>query len=254
MTINKKIKNRLLKIWESDEYLHELKGTLVEQEALLDITPFIKNKQIAVEVGSGDGTKLNRICKYAGNSIGIGVDLSTRSLRHAKSVFEWIFIKADGEFLPFRNSVADVTLTMYTLEHLTNPEAIIEEMIRITKKGGYLIFLAPNYGSPFFPSPCNRKGLLTRIVWAVALFLSSSNELNWTFVSPRINEQWKSDFDTVVEPFLPSLKRCLAKREVEIIVSKSIWPQGTHGKSLLLKVLRGFWGPQLFVIGKKQTN
>lgn len=259
MKSSKTTKKLLLKDWESDEYFQELKASSFDEKVLFKITKFARDQPVVFEIGCGEGTKLNSVCKYALNEIGIGVDLSRHLLKRAtRTLQNGFFLRADGEVLPFRKSIADVTLSMYTLEHLTKPETVIEEMIRITKKEGYLIFLAPNYGSPFFPSPCNRHNILRRFVKALVTYLASSYKLNWEFVSPRITEKWKSDFDCVVEPFLPSLEKFLVRRKVQVIISECMWRPGNFVQSLFFvtfaKTLLKHFGPQFLIIGRKQMG
>lgn len=219
------------------------------------IIPHLRNNAVIIEVGCGNGGKLERLCQINREALGIGLDLSASSLRCAKSKSQLLFIKSTGESLPLEDNVADITVSMYALEHLTNPEQVISEMLRITKKDGVLLFLAPNYGSPIFPSPCNKKNIIRRFIFAMSLYLARSSDLNWASVTPRLNEPWQSDFDCVAEPFLPSLKRFLANRDVDIIISKTIWPQNISGKSVpFWKAVKGFWGPQLLVLGKKGKN
>lgn len=58
------------------------------------------------------------------------------------------FIKqAPGEKIPFGDNTFDIVYSTMVLEHVKDPERVIKESIRVLKRGGYLQFVIPNYGS-----------------------------------------------------------------------------------------------------------
>jgi SAM-dependent methyltransferase len=52
-----------------------------------------------------------------------------------------------GEHLPFRDESFDVIYSTNVLEHVLEPEIVLQEALRVLKPGGYLQFIFPNYGS-----------------------------------------------------------------------------------------------------------
>ncbi len=59
------------------------------------------------------------------------------------------FIEACGEELPFRDECFDIVYSYQTLEHVSNVERCMQEMIRVAKSGGGLILQFPDYTSTF---------------------------------------------------------------------------------------------------------
>ena len=54
-----------------------------------------------------------------------------------------------GENLPFPDQIFDVVYSTNVLEHVKDPEKVIQEAIRVCKRGGIIQIVAPNYGSFF---------------------------------------------------------------------------------------------------------
>jgi SAM-dependent methyltransferase len=56
---------------------------------------------------------------------------------------------------PFDSGCADLTISFYALEHVSWPELYLREMIRVTRPGGRLVLVFPDYlvsGGPYLPS------------------------------------------------------------------------------------------------------
>jgi SAM-dependent methyltransferase len=52
-----------------------------------------------------------------------------------------------GEAIPFPNHFFDFVFSSNVLEHVIDPQKVINESLRVLKPGGYLHFIVPNYGS-----------------------------------------------------------------------------------------------------------
>ncbi len=59
----------------------------------------------------------------------------------------YFILNSNGEFLPFKDNTFDIVCSFNVLEHTVNPERVLRESIRVLKRGGYLHFVIPNYGS-----------------------------------------------------------------------------------------------------------
>ncbi len=129
-----------------------------EQIALLQrFSPEIKGKKL-LEVGSGFGNfivvarKLYAIDAYGIEPSGDGFD---DSLILAKNVLSDnklspdIIVDAKGEALPFVDNLFDICYSSNVLEHVDDPNKVLSEMIRVTKPGGIIQVVVPNYGSFF---------------------------------------------------------------------------------------------------------
>jgi SAM-dependent methyltransferase len=58
-------------------------------------------------------------------------------------------VLADGLLLPVRDGAADVAFSSNVLEHVPDPMRLIEEMIRVTRRGGLIYLAFTNWYSPW---------------------------------------------------------------------------------------------------------
>lgn len=52
-----------------------------------------------------------------------------------------------GEHLPFPDGCFDLVYSINVMEHVANPGMVLSEALRVLKRGGFLHFTIPNYGS-----------------------------------------------------------------------------------------------------------
>jgi ubiquinone/menaquinone biosynthesis C-methylase UbiE len=96
-----------------------------------------------------------------------GVDLNLDDLRHARCKLSdltcgnpgksgaCIVSSADLTLLPFEDEVFDVVICSEVLEHIPDNKAAISEIVRVLKRGKYLVVSVPRY-------------LPERICWAIS--------------------------------------------------------------------------------------
>ena len=78
----------------------------------------------------------------------VGIDLNHWAVKESKSVTTKSLLQtASAQELPFTNNSFNVVIIKHIVEHLPNPEKAINEISRVTAKGGYLILATPNLGS-----------------------------------------------------------------------------------------------------------
>lgn len=132
--------------YEVDEgfqvYLHkrryELARKYLDEGTLLDI-------------GCGFGYGTNFL-SFAHNSA-IGIDISVDALLLARSRYTTpVFARADATGLPFKDQSFDTVVAMEVIEHITNQEAFMSEVLRVLTQHGMLILSTPN-----------KKNLIARI-------------------------------------------------------------------------------------------
>jgi len=120
--------NFLQKYWHKKKW-HHLEEFLngIECSALLDI-------------GCADGTTTRQLQKIIPGARIVGVDYYKNAIDYAKRKKSKIkFVHADVHNLPFANNSFDTVTAIETLEHLTFPERVLDEIRRVLKPGGYLI-------------------------------------------------------------------------------------------------------------------
>ena len=100
------------------------------------------NKNVSLlDVGCGAGLLTNALATE-GHSV-TGIDLSEQSLEIAKTkdaTKKVQYLKANAYDLPFPTASFDVVSAMDILEHVENPNRLIEEASRVLKKGGIFFF------------------------------------------------------------------------------------------------------------------
>lgn len=75
----------------------------------------------------------------------IGFDLDQASTTNNTSVEQVVI--GDDESLPFPNQTFDIALSLWTLEHVRQPERLFREVRRVLKPGGFFAFVTPNRSS-----------------------------------------------------------------------------------------------------------
>ncbi|WJZ03852.1 class I SAM-dependent methyltransferase [Corynebacterium freiburgense] len=63
--------------------------------------------------------------------------------------FEKSHVKASGHALPFHNDTFDITYSSNVVEHISDPWKMCEEMLRVTKPGGFTIVSYTIWLGPF---------------------------------------------------------------------------------------------------------
>lgn len=145
--VNNVLYNTLGEDWYT-AYDHPV--ALLRQEAKIKfswINERIQKEKIQIiplqilDVGCGGGFLSNRLAeeKYSVTAI----DLSEESLEIARKhdqTKKVLYINADAYKLPFKSASFDVVTAMDFLEHVDEPEKVIEEISRVLKSGGMFFF------------------------------------------------------------------------------------------------------------------
>ncbi|GIV66694.1 MAG: methyltransferase domain-containing protein [Chloroflexota bacterium] len=97
-----------------------------------------------LEVGCGSGAVLQDFSDVH-HLFGLDIDFST--LKHASDLLPFVsLVCSDAHFLPFSSQSIDFCICHYFLMWVNGPK-VLEEMIRVTRKGGAVIAMAePDYG------------------------------------------------------------------------------------------------------------
>jgi 2-polyprenyl-6-hydroxyphenyl methylase/3-demethylubiquinone-9 3-methyltransferase len=93
-----------------------------------------------LDVGCGAGFATNYLAEYCGQVT--GVDLAEGALQTAKK-FETKpvnYILADARALPFKQEQFDVVVCLDFLEHVTEPEQIVDQIAKVLKPGGLFFY------------------------------------------------------------------------------------------------------------------
>lgn len=100
---------------------------------------------VIIDSGCGPGIVSRYMARHVRKVV--GVDITTEMLRVARekakedsSINEKLsYVEGNMYELPFDDCYFDGSLTRYTFHHLENPKKALQEMIRVTKKGGRIV-------------------------------------------------------------------------------------------------------------------
>ncbi|OGM15574.1 hypothetical protein A2985_01940 [Candidatus Woesebacteria bacterium RIFCSPLOWO2_01_FULL_43_11] len=215
-----------------------------------------------LDMGCGEGTRLNLLAKRAQKAVGI--DISRKAIELAKKKYPKLdFRQGDLEELPFRNESFELVYCAFVFEHLESPETALKEGIRVLRKGGSLLIVAPNFGAPNRASPPFKGNRIIKLIRGFVLDFFPKSGLNWNKVEPiATSEKYEIDWDTTIEPYLGSLIKFLQDRGLLIEYFSSCWREELLSASFIQKFFRFLgsrfiypfylWGPHLLVEVRKE--
>jgi len=238
-------KRMVSQVWnKKQDYYDKTQGG---NEALLKgphyqrVLPYLQQSGTILEVGCGDGGALKTLATVLPKKTRLfGVDISSLAIRLAKKNFpSGEFKVADGDTLPYKDNTFDCTCSFFTFEHVIDPQEILMEMTRVTKPGGFIIIICPNYGSPIYRSPCATDSVFSRL-WHSIFSRNEriySPQFGWKHVKPIAD---RSDFhvpdhDTLIEPDLSLFVDVIESRafpKLSLVDATSLWETITPQSSI----------------------
>ncbi|MCS7247127.1 MAG: class I SAM-dependent methyltransferase [Anaerolineales bacterium] len=129
------------------QYTYQSLWTAQMRDYLLELAGANPNSRI-LEVGCGTGLIIGDI-QRKGKKFCYGIDIDYMSVLFAKTnVLTNLLSAADAQALPFPSDVFDVTVCHYFLMWVQDKNRALQEMIRVTRKGGAIIaFAEPDHRS-----------------------------------------------------------------------------------------------------------
>lgn len=115
-----------------------------EKKSLNFILKIIKKESKILDAGCGNGKFLDLIKSNFSNANLYGVDFSESEVKEAKKKS---FNVIQGDFedkIKFSSNSFDIINASEVIEHLYNPDKLLEEINRVLKKGGHLVLSTPN--------------------------------------------------------------------------------------------------------------
>jgi len=103
--------------------------------------------ELVLDVACGPGAFVLAVARRV--SFATGIDLTLEMLRQArqfqaeKQVVNAVFACADADHIPFPDASFDLVSCQHSFHHITKPELVLREMIRVTKPDGRLLILDP---------------------------------------------------------------------------------------------------------------
>jgi len=133
-----------LDLWHR-RYTQQAKWSQEIRQYLLGKITLGENDKI-LELGSGTGAVLSLLSEEThAQCYGIDIDFASLAFS-AKLGYPLALAAGDAYSLPFSNDSFNLTYCHYLLLWIKNPLAVIAEMVRVTRPGGFVIALAePDY-------------------------------------------------------------------------------------------------------------
>ena len=124
-----------------------------------------------IDVGCGPGFFAERCASElldggarGGRVIGVDVDEKLIWLarkRAEESTLPLEYVVGTGSSLPLPDATSDVTYARFLFQHLEHPEAVLQEMVRVTRPGGLVAILDTDDGSLLMhPEPVGFRRLI----------------------------------------------------------------------------------------------
>jgi len=136
------------------EYMkHVIVGTQYEWESHIDniFRVFDKNLKAyspknMLDVGCGKGDRTLRLAEYLNiNAKNVfGLEYDDVSIEACEDLFNVKKIDLETEDIHWEDNTFDLVICNQVLEHLKNYKKVIDDLIRVTKKDGYIIIGIPN--------------------------------------------------------------------------------------------------------------
>ena len=242
------IKKRLMQsVWNDPHYYSQKGDDGPQHIGFSIIRKYCLSSTRLLDCGCGVGDVLPGMVDSS-QARGYGIDISFLGVRTAHSIYpDHRFTNGDLEALPFQSYYFDAVYAYVVLEHLADPERVIDEMVRVTRPGGYVMFFSPNFGSPLHASPTTwetaslRRRFVRRMLLSWWWLLFPSDSLSWDPVEPwcLLKGHWERDWDTTTEPYVQTLIAYLRRREIRILewatTFDSIDAEGAHTMLFVLK-------------------
>jgi ubiquinone/menaquinone biosynthesis C-methylase UbiE len=95
----------------------------------------------ALDVGTGAGALAFALAPLVREVVGVDPVPELLQFARARALPNTEFVEGDGAELPFTDGAFDLAGTLRTLHHATQPERVVAELARVTRRGGRVLVI-----------------------------------------------------------------------------------------------------------------
>jgi ubiquinone/menaquinone biosynthesis C-methylase UbiE len=150
------------------------------------VSQYFKGKVLDVGCGIGDYLRYNKNA--------IGAEINQYNVDYCKSIGCSAFLIKDG-ILPFNDNSFDGVILDNVLEHLTDPQSVLNEISRVLNTGGILVIGVPGIKGytmdddhKVFYNEENMKTLMERMGYSFIKNLYTPTFIKSTFLSKMLSQ------------------------------------------------------------------
>ena len=128
--------------------MYEVNGRAAKAKTLLRVlrdVDLVASESVALNVGCSTAIMDRHIEPHFSAYVGVDIDFSALKFAKAHALGEnSLWAQADGINLPFKSNTFGVVICSQVYEHVTDPNAMMAEIFRVLRPGGYCYFAATN--------------------------------------------------------------------------------------------------------------
>ena len=131
-----------------------------------------------LDVGAGTGRAIRHLTQNMPELCVRGVEPVQERIDEAvrkKGIPEGVIIRGVGEALPFENASIDVVCAFAMMHHVTNPDAVVVEMLRVARKA-VIIIDGNRFGQGSWPLRLLKLALYKTGLWGVTNYLKTGGK------------------------------------------------------------------------------
>lgn len=149
---------------------------------------FVDARNLVIDVAGGSGINAQILGLSASKYV--CTDISFQGLSIAAGKQRGMCVQVNVGQLPIKTAVANSVLCSWSLEHMTDPGTVFDEMVRIVKPGGRILIWGPNWDNVFrkdFPQFAHKTRTFVRRVRRHIFFRMIKNEFLPFHYNPYVN-------------------------------------------------------------------
>ena len=130
-----------------------------------------------LDIGAGTGRAIRHLTEQLAGLTVRGVEPVAARIAQAakKGIPAGLIVQGVGEALPFGNASFDVVCAFAMLHHVTNPDAVVREMLRVARRG-VVIIDGNRFGQGSWPMRVFKLGLYKAGLWGIIDYLKTGGK------------------------------------------------------------------------------